>query len=40
MPLTGGVFSEQDVSWSQPDLSSSLELDLAFAAQCHNELPA
>jgi len=40
MPLAGCVFSEQNVSWSQTDLSSSLELNLAFAAQCHNELSA
>src|SRR5439155_7292836 len=40
MPLASGVFSEQDVSWSQSDLSSSLELNLAFASQCHDELSA
>jgi hypothetical protein len=40
VPLASGVFSEQDVPWSQSYLSSSLELNLAFAAQCHDELSA
>ena len=40
VPLASGVFSEQDVPWSQSYLSPSLELNLAFAAQCHDELSA
>ena len=40
MPLTSGIFSEQDVSWPQSDLSSSFEFNFAFAAQCHDELSA
>ena len=38
--LTGRVLGEQDMTRAESQCSPSLQFNLAFAGQCHDELPA